>query len=100
MERLSIMLIITYDFANDQTRSKFAKFLKKYGSMIQYSVYTIKNSQRIKNIIKNEIEQKFKKKFEETDSIMIFETCCACQKKVIKYGCATHEDKSVIFFDY
>lgn len=94
------MLIVTYDFTNTQVRTRFSKFLKQYGSMLQYSVYSIKNSQRIKKIIKNEIKQKYEKLFEETDSILVFETCEGCQKKLDKYGCASHEDQKVVFFDY
>lgn len=94
------MLIVAYDFVNNKTRAKFSTFLKQYGEMLQYSVYMIKNSQRVKDIIKNEIKQKYEKLFESTDSILVFETCQHCQKKVEKYGCATHQDESVVFFAY
>ncbi|PIQ79873.1 MAG: CRISPR-associated endonuclease Cas2, partial [Parcubacteria group bacterium CG11_big_fil_rev_8_21_14_0_20_41_14] len=41
------MIIVSYDFENDNVRSKFSKFLKKFGRKLQYSVYEIRNSNRI-----------------------------------------------------
>jgi|GEM_PF-2456495 len=58
-----IMLIVTYDIHNDKLRTKFGKFLKKYGRRLQYSVFEIKNSDRILGIVKREIEAKFEPEF-------------------------------------
>ena len=41
------MLIISYDISNDKLRTKFSKFLCKFGYRLQYSVFEIKNSKRI-----------------------------------------------------
>ena len=47
-----IMVIISYDISNDKKRAKFNKYIRKFGHMLQYSVYEIDNSERIlKNII-------------------------------------------------
>jgi CRISPR-associated endonuclease Cas2 len=93
------MIIISYDFSNDKKRAKFAKFLKQYGNKIQYSVYQIKNSQRLLNIIMTEIELRYKKTFDNTDSILIIRICAGCQKKIVRYGSAVHEESEVVYFD-
>ena len=55
------MILISYDIQNDKLRTKFAKYIKKYGYRLQYSVFEITNS---KNILKNimcEITDMFEK---------------------------------------
>lgn len=91
------MLIVAYDFENDKKRTKFAKFLSKYGYRIQYSIFKIENSKRALNNILSEIEHKYKKTFTSTDSIIVFETCVACDKKVRRYGYAKNEDVDILF---
>lgn len=91
------MLIVAYDFENDKKRTKFAKFLSKYGYRIQYSVFKIQNSKRVLNNILGEIEHKYKKTFTSSDSIVVFETCIACDKKVRRYGYAKNEDIDILF---
>lgn len=93
------MLLISYDITSNKTRTRFSKFLKQYGNSVQYSIYKIKNSKRIINIITNEIENKYKKTFNNTDSIMIFNTCCACDQKVIRYGCALHDEENIVYLE-
>jgi len=90
------MILIAYDFSNDKTRTKFAKFLKKYGRRVQYSVFKIKNSSRVLQLITKEIDHRFKKYFENTDSVLIMKVCDGCQHKAIKYGNMSYEDKDVI----
>ena len=63
---------ISYDFEDNRKRARFAKFLKKFGRKIQYSVYEIKNSPRVLQNILSEIELKYKKDFSGSDSILIF----------------------------
>lgn len=92
------MLIVAYDFAEDKKRTKFAKFLSKFGYRIQYSIFKIENSKRILNNILQEIEHKYKKTFTSTDSIIVFETCAGCDKKVRRYGYAKNEDIDILFF--
>ena len=91
------MLIVAYDFAEDKKRTKFAKFLSKYGYRIQYSIFKIQNSKRILNNILSEIDHKYKKTFTSTDSIIVFDTCSACDKKVRRYGYAKNEDVDILF---
>jgi CRISPR-associated protein Cas2 len=92
------MLFISYDFENDRQREKFAKFLKKYGRKIQYSVYEIRNSQRVLQNILSEIELKYKRSFTGADSILIFYICESCQKKIKRYGYSANEEEDVIIF--
>lgn len=92
------MFIIAYDFANDKIRTKFSKFIQRFGRKIQYSVYEIKNSQRILQNILSEIELVYKKKFEGTDSILIFQICEGDKKKIRRYGYAENEEKEVLIF--
>lgn len=91
------MLIVAYDFANDKKRTKFSKFLKKFGYRIQYSIFKIENSKRVLNNILSEIEHKYKKTFTSADSIVIFETCANCDKKIRRYGYAENEDIDILF---
>ena len=37
------MLLISYDISNDKIRTKFAKYLSKFGFRLQYSVFEISN---------------------------------------------------------
>ena len=89
------MVIVSYDISDDKLRSKFAKFLSKFGYRIQYSVFKIENSERLLNIIIDEIQNKYSKKFTQSDSVYIFKLSSSC--KVIKYGYAANEDDNVIF---
>ena len=92
------MFIVSYDFEDNRRRSKFSKFLKKYGRRIQYSVFEIKNSQRfLANIIK-EVDLKYKPIFTKSDSIVIINVCEGCKSKVRRYGYAENEEKEVLFF--
>ena len=93
------MLIASYDFEDDRPRTKFSKFLKKFGRKIQYSVYEIRHSQRVLQNILSEIELKYRKDFRNADSIMVVQLCEACQKKVVRYGYAANEEKDVIVFN-
>ena len=84
------MIIISYDIENDKLRTKFSKYISKYGFRLQYSVYQIENSEHILNNIMQDIENNFSKKFSQTDSVYIFKLSSSC--KVIKYGYAKNED--------
>lgn len=93
------MLFISYDFADNKIRTKFSKFLSKFGRRVQYSVFEIRNSQRMLTNILKEIELAYKKKFKNTDSILIFQLCEGCKKKTIRYGYAVNEEKEVLIFN-
>lgn len=93
------MIIISYDFSNDKIRAEFSKFLKKYGRKLQLSVYELKNSPRVLNNVICEIESNYKLKFSNNDSIIVFNFCEGCRKKIKRYGYAAHEEKDLIFFN-
>lgn len=92
------MLFVSYDFTDDRTRSKFSKFLEKFGRRVQYSVFKIENSPRALTNILEEVELVYKKKFSNSDSILIFPVCETCKKKAIRYGYAANEDSEVLIF--
>ena len=66
------MLLISYDICNDKVRTKFSKFLSKFGFRLQYSVFEINNSDTVLQNITTEIENTYMKLFTEEDSIIIF----------------------------
>ncbi len=88
------MLIIAYDISNNKLRTRFAKYLKKFGYRLQYSLFEIKNSSRILANIVAEIESDFEKKFGQTDSVMILNLSKQC--KIKRYGYAKNDDESLI----
>lgn len=92
------MLIISYDFEEDKIRTKFSRFLEGYGRRIQYSVFEIRNSDRVLQNILTEINVKYQKTFSGADSIIIFQVCEGCKKKVLRYGYAQYEEKELLFF--
>lgn len=91
------MIIISYDIHNDKIRTKFWKLLKKYWRRIQYSVFELKNSQRILNIITREIDEKFAQKFTWADSILIIPISPADSDKVIRYWQPAMEEEEILF---
>lgn len=93
------MLILAYDFSDDRTRTRFSRFIHKFGRKIQYSVYEIRNSPRILQNIKNEIELVYKKTFTGADSVCIFQLCEGDKKKVLRYGYAENDEKDVVVFE-
>jgi CRISPR-associated protein Cas2 len=88
------MLIISYDISDDRVRARFARFLEKFGTRLQYSIFEIKNSPRILNSIRAEIKNKFEKQFGEEDSVMIFLLSKQC--KIERYGYAKHDEETLI----
>lgn len=92
------MFIVSYDIESDKTRTKFSKFLEQYGRRLQYSVFEIKNSQRILSNIKSELNLKYKKLFTNNDSVIIYGVCEACKNKIIRIGYSAQEEQEVVFF--
>ena len=88
------MVLVSYDISNDKLRTKFSKFLSKFGYRLQYSVFKIENSEHILAIIVQEIVNNYSKKFTQSDSVYIFKLSSSCE--VIKYGYAKNEDEDVI----
>ena len=91
------MLIITYDIQNNKLRTQFSKFIGKFGYRIQYSVFEIKNTTRILNNIKIEIESNFEKQFSQGDSVIIFDLSKQC--KITRYGYAQNDENDLIFVE-
>lgn len=91
------MLIVSYDISNDKLRTRFSKFLKKHGRRLQYSVFELDHSERVLNVVLLEIEKKFKKRFDNADSIIILPLCERCVKKVTRYGYAVQEEQPLVF---
>lgn len=88
------MVLISYDISDTKKRSRFSKYIQKFGHRLQYSVYEIDNSEKILYNIIAEIENNFSKEFDETDSVYIFKLSATCS--VQRYGYAKHEDSSLI----
>lgn len=87
------MLLISYDISNDRIRTKFAKFLLKFGFRLQFSVFEIHNSDAVLSNIINEIQNVYMKLFTEEDSVIIFELSATCKKTC--YGYAKNEETDV-----
>lgn len=88
------MIIISYDISNDRKRAKFSKYIRKFGRMLQYSVYEIENSQKVLNNILADLNNKWIKQFDQTDSVYIFKMSASCE--IIKYGFAKNEDEDLL----
>lgn len=88
------MLLVSYDISEDKLRTNFSKYLSKFGRRMQYSVFEIKNSDRILKNIQVKIENYFGKRFQQTDSVIIFELSKSC--KITKYGYAKNDDEALI----
>lgn len=88
------MLLISYDISDDKLRTRFSKYLEKHGFRLQYSVFQIRNSDRILENIQAQIKHDFEKRFSQTDSIMIFEMTASC--KITRYGFAKNQESDFI----
>ena len=88
------MLLVSYDISNDKLRTNFSKFLSKFGNRLQYSLFEIRNSDRVLENISVKIDSYFSKRFEQTDSIMIFNLSKSCT--ITKYGYAKNADEDLI----
>jgi len=89
------MLIISYDIANTKLRTRFSKYLSKFGFRLQYSVFQIQHSETLLKNITIKIESDFGRKFEETDSVIIFHLSKQCKKYT--FGYAKHDDEEIVF---
>lgn len=87
------MIIVSYDIADDKLRTKFAKYLTRFGHRIQYSVFEIDNSERILNNIICDIHNIYEKKFTQADSVYIFNMSKWC--KVERFGYAKNEENTL-----
>lgn len=88
------MIIVSYDISDDKKRAKFNKYIRKFGHMLQYSVYEIDNSEKILNNIVADLSNKWLKQFDQCDSVYIFQMSNSC--KIMKYGFAKNEDTDLL----
>lgn len=90
------MLVISYDIGDNKLRTQFSKMLTKYGAIrLQYSVYEVNNTNRILDNLIEIIEDTFAKKFDGSDSVIIFDVSTV---KLKKYGNAIHRDTDIVYF--
>lgn len=88
------MYLLTYDISDDKLRTRFSKFLSRYGRRVQNSVFEIKNSPRILSNISIEIQTRFERNFTQADSVLIYsvgDTDC-----IAKFGYAKNEDSDLL----
>lgn len=70
--------------------------LTKNGAVrLQFSVYEVNNTDRVLNNLRVLIEDKFAKKFDGGDSVIIFDVSAV---KLKKYGNAIHRDTDIVYF--
>ncbi len=91
------MILVSYDISDDKLRTKFAKFLSKFGHRMQYSLFKIENSDRLLNNIISGIEHNFGKRFTQSDSVYIIKLNESCI--IEKYGYAKNEDDDIIILE-
>ena len=88
------MIIISYDISDNKKRAKFNKYIRRFGHMLQYSVYEIENSERILKNIVADLNNRWLKQFDQSDSVYIFQLSNSC--KILKYGYARNEDSELL----
>ncbi len=84
------MIIVSYDISDDKLRTKFAKYLLKFGHRLQYSVFEIDNSRRILDNIISDLKNEFEKRFTQSDSVIIFKLSSSCE--VLRFGYARNDE--------
>jgi CRISPR-associated endonuclease Cas2 len=65
------MILVMYDISNVKTQGRVRKYLKKYGTALQYSVYEIHNTPSQIAKICREIELITRKLLKGNDSLVI-----------------------------
>lgn len=89
-----LMIIISYDISDDKLRTKFSKYLSRFGHRLQYSVFEIDNSTRILNNIITDLKNKYERAFSQSDSVIIFKMSSSCE--IIRYGYEKNDEKDFI----
>ena len=88
------MIIVSYDISNDKLRTRFSKYLSRFGHRLQYSVFEIDNSPRIVDNIVNDLKNKYEKSFGQEDSVIIFKLSSSCE--VLRFGDAKNDEKDFL----
>lgn len=84
----------TTDISNDKLRTRFSKYLSRFGHRLQYSVFEIDNSPRIIDNIVNDLKNKYEKSFGQEDSVIIFKLSSSCE--VLRFGYAKNDEKDFL----
>ena len=88
------MLLVAYDISDSRLRTRLAKTLSKYGYRLQYSIFEVRNSDRVIKNICIELKSEFEPHFSETDSVIIFRLSKQC--KITRYGYAKNDEDDLI----
>lgn len=88
------MILVSYDISDNKKRTRFSKYLLRFGRRLQFSVFEIENSDRILNNVVADINGKFLKEFDQSDSVYIFKLTGNCQ--IMKFGYAANEDDELV----
>lgn len=88
------MLLVVYDIQSDKIRTRFAKYLEKYGVRVQYSVFEIRHSKRFLENIQSEMRNYYEKQFTEDDSVLVFQV--PDHSNILKFGYPKNEDTDLL----
>jgi len=88
------LILISYDIADNKLRTRFNKFIRKFGGRLQYSVYEITHSKNMLDKIKFAITTEFEKQFTQEDSVMIFVMSNTCS--ITRFGYAKNDELDVL----
>ncbi|MBN2457707.1 hypothetical protein JXB31_01090 [Candidatus Woesearchaeota archaeon] len=80
----------------DALRTEFSRFILSHGRRLQYSVYEINNSKRILELVEIEIKDRFEKRFDQGDNVLIFKI--TNEKHIIRYGYAKNEETDLVMY--
>lgn len=69
-------------------------YFSKFGYRLQYSVFEIENSERILNNITADLNNKFIKSFDQSDSVYVIRLNPNCQ--IQRYGFAKNEESDIM----
>ncbi len=64
-----MLILVSYDIANNKRRNKIAKTLLDYGERVQYSVFECNLNQKLQNALTKELKKIIN---DEEDSIRIY----------------------------
>ena len=95
MNEVKVFLVV-YDIESDRLRSKFSRFLKRYGRRIQYSVFEVTNSSRVLENIRIEIRSTYEKDFSQSDSVLIINV--PDNAITDRFGYAKNEETDLLIF--
>ena len=91
------MLLVLYDIQSDRTRTQVSNFLKKFGRRVQYSVFEIRNSRRVIDNIKSEMDSNFAKKFTQGDSVLVYDV--GDDSNILRFGYPKNEEYDLLLWD-